>query len=369
MIPILLMVRELNLGGTERQLTETAKFLDRSQFEPHVGCFHPGGIRAEELKAAGVPIVQLPVRSLYGPSTLSAAREMGRYLLRHRIQLVHTFDVPSNLFGIPTARAFRAPIVVSSQRAYRTLTPGLPRHLLRITDHLVDSVVVNCEAMRRHLIEDENVPASLIRVCHNGVDLQEFHPAARQRPPSLEGASFVIGTVCALRPEKGLDLLLPAFKQVSPFCRNLKLAIVGSGPLLPALEAQSQRLGIREKCVFEPGTRRVPDWLRAMDIFVLPSRSEAMSNSLMEAMACGCAVVASRVGGNPELVQDGRTGLLFESGNVPELAAALHLLMEREALRKALALAGTALIREKFSIAAAAHRMSGIYSALAGKRL
>src|SRR5205085_3395064 len=98
-VPILLMARELGLGGTERQLTEIARTIDREQFAPHVGCLHAEGLRGAELEAAGVPIARFAVRSLYRPSTIRAAREMGRYLKQHRIQLVHTYDVPMNLFG------------------------------------------------------------------------------------------------------------------------------------------------------------------------------------------------------------------------------------------------------------------------------
>src|SRR5690348_6594059 len=157
-VPVLLMSRALGLGGSERQLAEIAKNLDRTRFEPHVGCFHADGFRADELRAAGVPVVQFDVSSFLGPSVVRGALATGRYLRYHDIQLVHTFDVPLNLFGVPTARLFRTPRVISSQRAHRALTPGLRRQALRITDRLVDAVVVNSEAVRRELIERDRVP-------------------------------------------------------------------------------------------------------------------------------------------------------------------------------------------------------------------
>ena len=118
------MARELGLGGTERQLAEIALSLDRGQFEPHVGCFTDGGFRARELREAGVPILELGVRSLVSGSAWSGARRMGAYLARHGIGLVHAFDVPMDLFAVPVARAYRTPVVLSSQRAHRGLTPG-----------------------------------------------------------------------------------------------------------------------------------------------------------------------------------------------------------------------------------------------------
>jgi glycosyltransferase involved in cell wall biosynthesis len=360
--PVLLMVRELGLGGTERQLAEIARALDRAYFEPHVGCFRPEGLRGDELRAARIPVVKFPVQSFYGPSAWTAARRMGRYLRQNRIQLVHAFDVPLNVFGVPAARAFHAPIVMSSQRAYRSLASPLVRPLLRLTDRLADAIVVNCQAIKRHLIEDEHVPEDRIEVCYNGIDTSRFHPAHTQRVPDLRESSLAIGIVCALRPEKGLFTLLDSFARVRDEQPGLKLAIIGSGPLRAALEARSTELGIREMCVFQPATREVPDWLRSLDIFVLPSFSEALSNALMEAMACGCAPVGSRVGGNTELIDEGRTGLLFEAGNPEQLARCLRLLISNSELRRRMGSAAARSIHQNFSLPAAATRMAEIYS-------
>src|SRR5205823_11528833 len=115
---------------------------------------------------------------------------------------------------------------------------------------------------------------------------------------------------------------------------------------------------------FEPATPHVAEWLSAIDIFVLPSRSEALSNSLMEAMACGCCPVASNVGGNPELVRAGETGLLFRAGDPEDLASSLRTLIGQPDLRRDLAAHAESLIRANFSTAAAARRMAEIYRAV-----
>jgi glycosyltransferase involved in cell wall biosynthesis len=150
---------------------------------------------------------------------------------------------------------------------------------------------------------------------------------------------------------------------------GLRLAIVGSGPMLETLQAMSVELGIQDQCHFEPSTADVAEWLRAIDIFVLPSLSEALSNSLMEAMACGCAVVASAVGGNPELVSDGNTGLLFQAGNATELCDRLERLIVDEDLRHRVGAKASYSMRECFSLGASAHRMQEIYEELLGRRL
>ena len=353
-IPILLMVRELGSGGTERQLTELARSLDRSRFIAHVGCFREG-IRTPDLLAAGIPVVSFRVTSFTNASTLRGAFLLGRYLRRHRIRIVHAYDVPSVCFGVPVARAFGVPTVLSSQRGHRDLSPL--RWWLRTTDRMAQAVVVNCEYMRDHLLNDEHVPASKIRLCYNGLDPKLFHPAS----PSDCARPFTIGVTCVLRREKGLPTLLRAFARVRELEPGMRLALVGSGAMLGELQSLAAELGILPQCRFEPMTSDVRPWLQQMDIFVLPSLSEALSNSLMEAMACGCAAVASNVGGNPELIRHGETGLLFEKENAEDLASQLRRLIENPEYRRQLAATGAKRIAGEFSMEASARRMESIY--------
>ena len=361
--PVLLMVRELNLGGSERQMTEIALSLDRTRFEPHVGTFRPIGLRGDQLRAAGVPVVHFPVYSFRSIAALAGIWQLGRYIQRHKVQIVHSFDAPLTIYGMPITRYLTKARAVSSQRGHRDLTPEV-RKLLRWTDHLVDAIVVNCQYLRGHLIEDEHVPERLIHVCYNGIDLEQFYWALSPRPASLPKDALVIGVVCALRPEKGLVTLLDAFARVRPLRKEMKLAIVGSGPMLLQLQDHAKRAGIFGDCVWEPATPDVPLWLRNFDIFVLPSLSEALSNSLMEAMACRCSVVASNIGGTPELVTHAERGLLFEPKNVEALAEALRSLIEDTALRLSLADTGERFIRNGFSREASARRMAEIYETL-----
>src|SRR5581483_7386221 len=245
-VPVLLMSRELGVGGTERQLTETAKALDRSRIDPHVACFHAEGFRADELRRAGIPILQLPVTSFLSSSALRGAAQLGRYLEKYAIQLVHTWDMPLAIYGVPVARLFGTGRVLSSQRCYRALASPLEHHLLRMTDRMVDGIVVNSNAVRADLIEQDRVPANLIHLCHNGIDTGLFHP-----PENRCGDSITIGTVCALRPEKSLETLIEAFAAL-PARPNVKLAIVGNGEMRKPLERLAAGLGLNGRCAFEP---------------------------------------------------------------------------------------------------------------------
>lgn len=365
----MLMIRELNLGGSERQMTEVARSLDRSMFEPHVGCFRAGGIRGDELRAAGVPVAEFPVHSYKSWSAVAGARLVARYIREHGIRLVHTFDYPMNVFGMPVTHFLTRAAAVSSQRAHRELTPGVYGRLQRATDRYVDGIVVNCEFLKRHLIADYQVPERRIYLCYNGIDLATFQPQGDSvRGRAFDAGALVIGVVCSLRPEKGLLTLLEAFASIRQVRPGLKLALVGSGPMLGPLQARARELSIAQDCVWQPGTAEVAAWLRSIDIFALPSLSEAFSNSLMEAMACGCCCVASNVGGNPELIEDGVRGLLFEKANAASLATALQRLIADDELRRSLAAQGCRFLHERFSIQASAARMGEIYLQILEKR-
>jgi len=152
--PILLMVRKLDIGGCERDLTKIVTGIDRSRFEPHVGTFRPEGLRVGELKRAGIPIAHFPVTSFVSPGAVEGAFLMGKYIREHRIQLVHPYDVPTVIFGVPVARFFRVPVVIASQLSYRDQYLSREWHILRLTDHMVDALVVNSQAVYRHMLED-----------------------------------------------------------------------------------------------------------------------------------------------------------------------------------------------------------------------
>jgi glycosyltransferase involved in cell wall biosynthesis len=368
---VLIVVRELDLGGVERDAARIAIRLDKSRFDAHVASYRDFGIRFDELRRSGIPLLHFPVTSPLSRGALESAIRMRRYVRQHRISVVHAFD-PSAVFAAPVARAIGVPAVLASQLGSRKLLDKKSHWCMRLTDRIVDKVIVNCEAMRRHLIEDEGVHPGRIELCYNGVDTSEFYPNPGVKP-RIEGigdASLVIGAVCVLRPEKALHLLQQAFARVRHLDPAMRLVIVGGGPELPRLQAEGVRLGIAGHCVFLPPSREVPKLLHAIDIFVSCSSSEAFSNAILEAMTSGCAVVGSRVGGTPELLGDCERGLLFRSGDPDDLAAKLATLIRDASLRREFGRRAAEHAARTWSIGAAAARMSEIYmTVLAGKRL
>lgn len=361
-IPVMLLCHTLGIGGSERQLTETAKALDPARFDVHVGAFHTTGLRAGELEAKALPVVEIPVRSFGNASVIQGAITLRRYVKEHGIRLAHSFDVPLSAF-LPFAFPLPPrPIILTSQRAHRELAPRLHRSLVRISDRLTEGIVVNCEFVRHHLIEDEHVCPELIHLCYNGIDTKRFSPGVPSNIPKLlRGGDPVVGVVCALRPEKDLPTLIRAFAVLHEQRPQSRLLIVGSGPEESDLKRIAEELGLTQATLFSPLTADVVPWLRLLDIFVLPSISEALSNALIEAMACEVCAIASRVGGNPELIGSDNRGFLFEARNSDQLGALLLRLAENPGLRRAKAAEARSWIVANMSIANAARNMAAIY--------
>ncbi len=237
---------------------------------------------------------------------------------------MHTCELYANIFGLPAAALAGVDVRIGNRR--ELITPDKTRGQLRCqrlayaTAHVV---IANSTAAAAQL-RREGVPASKIRIVSNGVDCAAFAPARLPGRPIRR-----VVTVANLRPEKGHDTLISAAAIVAGQRPDTEFLVVGGGPLDAVLRREVERTGLGRQVHFLGERSDVPALLASSDLFLLPSRSEASPNGVLEAMAAGLPIVASRVGGIPELVESGVDGLLVEADQPAELAAAVLDLMAR----------------------------------------
>ena len=360
-VPVLFLIHSLGHGGSERQLALCARNLDRSRFSPHVATV-AGGFRVDDMRASGIPVFKLPLHGLLKADTLSVARLLRDYIRQHRIRILHAFDFGTAPFGVGVGRTCRGLIVLSSQRFYMDSVSRKTRALVLASHWMAHGVVTNSAALKDYLHREYKYPLSRIEVCPNGLDADSFRPEPRERLNQVADASLVIGTVCVLRPEKNLAQLLEAFAKVRAGVPGARLLIVGSGSEEQMLKSLAARLGLEQAAVFLPSTRDVAAAMRSIDIFVHPSLTEGMPNAVMEAMACGCSVIATRVGGSAELIEHGVHGLLVDPGDLAGLTTQIAAIVNDSALRLKLGAAAAHRMREEFSIDAASRKMEEIYT-------
>jgi len=361
---ILLVGDTLFLGGTEGQFAEIACALGQAPWNAEVCCLRAEGPLRTKLESAGVRAWSCGPGSLKSPRLLLAISRLARHMRRHRVQLVHCFDFYSNLVGVPAARIARVPIVIASQRDLGNLRPPFQQRINRRVLRFASHVFVNSEAVAERVKLDRALVPGRIVVIPNGVDLARFSPPAGRRPSS---GKVTVGTLANLRPEKGVADFLRAAALVRERCPEVRFVAWGDGPLRPEMEALVRELGLGEAVELRGTTTQPEGALRELDVFVLASLSEACSNVLLEAMATGLPVIATRVGGNPVLVEDEVTGLLAPAGDPAGLAKAIIRLVEEPDVAEALAAQALAGVRTEFNMDRMLGRIQDLYHrALAG---
>jgi glycosyltransferase involved in cell wall biosynthesis len=355
------------MGGTERQFTEIARGLASSRWDVRVACLRAEGPLRARLEEAGLEPWSCGAGSLKSPAAVRGIWRLARYIRRHRIGLVHSFDFYSNLYGVLAGRLARRGIIIASQRDLGNLRPRAQQRINRMMLRLAHYVLANSEAAAAEVRRDGGIRPEHLVVVPNGVDAARFGSLERggdARPVR------VFGTVTNLRPEKGLTDLVRATALLRGRYPDIRLVIWGEGSLRPELEALIESLGLHQAVQLPGHTHDAGNALSTMDAFILPSLSESCSNSLMEAMAVGLPVIASNTGGNPELLVDGTSGLLVRPADPTDLARAMAHLMDDPGAAAALGSHASQRARSKFSLAGMLAGIEALYvSALAGDRV
>lgn len=369
-IRVAFCIDNMNVGGTELNAFRTARRLIAAGVDLRVISLSTEGPLLRRYAEVGIPVDLLPLGRLYGRGALAAGRRLAGIIRERSVQVVHAHDFYSNIFAAPWTRMAGARFI-ASRRWWEGPDRRAQRWANRASYTLAHRVLANSESVAELLVQGERVRRSRVVVVPNFLDDEAFDP-----PPSgwVEGFAreldlpadrMVVGVVASLSPIKDHGTLLRAVASLATAWPRLHLVLVGGdGGSRAELEGLARDLGIADRVRFAGLRPNQPSAHHLFDISVLTSVSEGMPNSVLEAMAAGRPVVATRVGAIPDAVIDGATGFLFPAGDSAELGDRLSRLLRDPTLMRRFGQAAEQRARANHSAGPAIGRLMETYQAL-----
>jgi glycosyltransferase involved in cell wall biosynthesis len=368
-VKVLVFQNRFRLGGQERQTVMNVRTMDRTRFEPVVACLHMDGEHLADLAAMGIrPVVFDLGASMLRANTAVQVARVARFLRANGVALVHAQDLYTNVVGTAAARLAGVPSVVTRVDLNHSVT-GYKRHVLSWVSRRADRVLVNALCIRDLAIR-EGVEPDRVAVVRNGIELDVFDEAAARapEPPAPEPG----GIVCVANmhhPVKGQTDLLMAMKEVVRVRPEAHLVLVGDGVRRPHLERSARQLGIADRCHFVGHRFDAPALLARAAVCVSASYAEGISNAIIEGMSARLPVVATAVGGSPELVREGVNGYLVPPGAPAALARRLVDVLASPPLRRRMGEEGRRIVETEFGVAQMRTSYDALYEDLTGLKV
>ncbi len=370
-INIAYIIDGLGMGGAERLMIPIFQHLDRNLFTPRICVLQSKGDNplAEDIRALGVPVDELSISRL---RDLDAIPRLRNYLREHRMALVHTQLEFSNILGNIAAKTLHLPSICTvhvlpsdKARAKSKLHQQVEWLALR---HFCDRVLTVSEETRQSYIVMSGIPARKLTALHNGIDFSYYlrldsdlvRDSVREEFRIPRDALLIV-TVAVLRPPKGIDRMIQAMPAILDALPNAYYLIVGDGTHRQELEKETKRLNLSERVIFAGMQKDIPRLLVASDLFVLPTLTEALPTVLAEAMAARLPIVASAVGGIPEMVTDGANGFLVPPSQPSELSRTCLAILSSEPMRRKMGEIGWQVVNQKFKIENQVRKLEQIY--------
>ncbi len=367
-IHIAFLVHTYGFGGLENMVTNLVNHIDPNRFKSTIISFAPLKPLHNRVHLKRVQVISLNKK---GGNNLVLIFKIYRILKKIGADIVQTHNWGTALEGILGAKLARIPGIVHAERG--TIEEKKFNIVLqRFLWGFADQVLSVSEAHSKKLTNIIGFAHEQIKPIVNGVDTERFFPnpeikGETRKKLGLKNDSLCIGTVGSLRLVKNQLLLVKACKAILPHFNHVEVLIVGEGPLESQLKQEVKALGLSEQIHFAGGQTDIPEILNALDIFVLPSRSEGMPNALLEAMACGISTIATSVGGVPEVIEDGKNGILITSEDELHLTRALTELIRDHEKRHTIGIEGRRRMVSHFSLKKMVSEYQWLYESLLQK--
>ncbi|MBN1866152.1 GT4 family glycosyltransferase PelF [Candidatus Sumerlaeota bacterium] len=359
-IQVVHVINSMEIGGAQRQVANLFHAIDRERFDMRLVCLERKGVLGEEIEKQGFRVEAL--RKRRGVDIVVLIR-LVRLLRLWQPDIVHTTVFTANLWGRLAAWLARAPIRISHEQSTVSLERFHRRFIDRVLSWTTHRVLTVSEDLRRRVVREEGLSPRKVEVLYNAVDVADIeraaHAADASALPGKEGRR--VGVVGRIEYRKDHLTLVRAARWVVSEMPDAAFLVVGDGPDRARIESEVRRLGLEENVHLLGERRDVAALLHRFDLYALSSITEGLSLSILEAMAAGVPVVATRVGGNPELLDDGRCGALVPPGDEQAMAETILRLLNDPAEARTLAQVARERVRTHFDVGAVARRLEEIY--------
>jgi glycosyltransferase involved in cell wall biosynthesis len=362
---VLLVVDQFprTLGGGERIVLKLAALLPKYGYRVSILTFSADPASAG-LQSPPCSVYLLPLQRTYDLMALRGSLELRKFLREQKIRIVQTFFESSDLWAGFVTKAMSSAKLIWSRRDMGILRTSKHHAAYRLMASAPDRVFAVSEQVRRHCIDVDGIKPSRVQTIYNGLDLADW--SLTSSAAKYEGESLIT-TVGNIRRVKGHDVFIRAAASVAAKFPKATFSIAGDvlePDYFAELQALVRNLNLSDRFRFAGGVTNLREHLSTADVFVLPSRSEGFSNAIVEAMAASLPVVATNVGGNPEAVQDGVSGVIVPPENPDLLAAAIVRLLSDPAKAKQMGAEGKRLAAEKFTTEAMMAQIISVYGSL-----
>lgn len=353
----------MGIGGMERVIMDLCRYVDSTRFRFSVCCLSVRGALAEQIEAEGVPVIFCENQTRTGKYLRGF--ELARIFREHRPDILHTHNTTAFIDGLIGARlAGGVPVKIHTDHCKNYPIEWRWTLAENVASRLVDRVVAVSHHTRQELMHYEGIADDKVTVIHNGINprlTRNASAAELRRELGLDPNHIVLGTVGRLEPQKGLDLFLNAVPRVARESPAARVLIVGGGSLEQELKAQASALGIADRVIFSGWRTDAIDLMQLLDCFVTTSNFEGLPMVLLEAMAFAKPIVATAVGGVPELVEHGFNGLLINDRDPDHVADALLTVARDDVYRTRLGQNSRARYTERFTAQTMAAAYQQIY--------
>jgi glycosyltransferase involved in cell wall biosynthesis len=356
------MTNSFETGGSERQFVELARALHPARYQVRLGCLLPKGPLQRDIG----PVQDFDLGgSLYRLQSMRTRYRLAAYLRRSEVAIAHAFDYYTNLTLIPAAKLARTPVVIGSQRQLGDLLTPAQRRAQLVMFRWADCVVCNSQAAGDRLVQQGLHPDRIV-VIGNGLPAAAFVKTAPIVP--RRAGLLRVGMIARMNARsKNHRTLLEVAARLRHRLPDFEVVLVGDGPLRPELEHQAEQLGIRDLVQFLGDRRDIQAILASLDVTVLPSASESLSNAILESMAAGVPVIANHIGGNAELIAKDR-GVLVPPNDVEAIECALQKIAEDTPLREMLGRNAKKFAQENFTIEQMQKKHEELYAELLARK-